>query len=55
MHKFDDLPAAYHENINVDPPFDRQPGEPPALSEAEIDDVVAFMRTLTDGYGGFDY
>ena len=55
VRKFDDLPAAYHENINVDPPFDRQPGESPALSEAEIDDVVAFMRTLTDGYGSFDY
>lgn len=55
VRKFDDLPAVYHENINVDPPFDRHPGDPPALSEAEIDDVVAFMRTLTDGYDGVDY
>lgn len=55
VRKFDDLPAVYHENINVEPPFDRHPGEPPALSESEIEDVVAFMRTLTDGYGGFDY
>lgn len=50
VHKFDDLPAAYHANINLDPPFDRHPGETPALSAAEIDDVVAFLRTLTDGY-----
>ena len=55
IDKFDDLPAVYHANLNVDPPFDRQPGEPPALSEAEIDDVVAFMRTLTDGYTDIDY
>ena len=29
-------PAArvYHANLNDDPPFDRQPGEPPALTEA---------------------
>lgn len=52
VHKFDDLPAVYHANLNLDPPFDRHPGEAPALSETEIDDVVAFMRTLTDGYGG---
>lgn len=55
VHRFDDLPAIYQANLNVDPPFDRQPGDPPALSEAEIDDVVAFMRTLTDGYTDIDY
>jgi cytochrome c peroxidase len=48
---YDDLPAQYHANINRDPPFDGQhPGATPRLSESEIDDVVAFMRTLTDGY-----
>jgi cytochrome c peroxidase len=46
--KYDDLPAAYHANVNVEPPFDRQPGDAPALSDAEIDDVIAFLRTLTD-------
>ncbi|MBV9626931.1 MAG: cytochrome-c peroxidase, partial [Xanthobacteraceae bacterium] len=50
IHKYDDLPAQYHDNINTDPPFDRQPGDPPALSESEIDDIVAFLKTLTDGY-----
>ncbi len=50
VRKFDDLPARYHDNINRDPPFGGKPGDKPALSPAEIDDVVAFLRTLTDGY-----
>jgi cytochrome c peroxidase len=48
--KFDDLPAQYHENVNMDPPFGGKPGDAPALSQAEIDDVVAFLETLTDGF-----
>ena len=48
--KFDDLPAQYRDNINMDPPFGGMPGDKPALSPAEIDDIVAFLRTLTDGY-----
>ena len=48
--KYDDLPAAYRDNVNVDPPFDRKPGQTPALDAAEIDDVIAFLGTLTDGY-----
>jgi len=47
---YDDLPARYRENINRDPPFDRHLGDAPALTDAEIDDVVAFLKTLTDGY-----
>ena len=50
VEKYDDLPAAYHDNVNVDPPFDRKPGDKPALDAAEIDDVIAFLGTLTDGY-----
>jgi len=34
----------------MDPPFDRKAGDAPALTPAEIDDVVAFLGTLTDGY-----
>jgi cytochrome c peroxidase len=34
----------------MDPPFGRQPGDSPALTPQEIDDVVAFIETLTDGY-----
>jgi cytochrome c peroxidase len=47
---FDDLPEAYRENVNREPPFDRKVGDAPALSDAEIRDVVAFLATLTDGY-----
>ena len=51
VHKFDDLPPQYLENLSDKPPFDgRHPGDPPALTEAEIDDVVAFLGTLTDGW-----
>jgi len=48
--KFDDLPAEYVTNVNTDAPFGGKPGDRPALSPSEIDDIVAFLRTLTDGY-----
>src|SRR5262249_47617903 len=44
---FDDLPPRSRDTVNRDPPFGRRT---PALSDAEIDDVVAFLGTLTDGY-----
>ena len=48
---YDDLPEKYHANINRDPPFaDQRPGATPRLGAAEIEDIVAFLRTLTDGY-----
>jgi cytochrome c peroxidase len=50
VQKFDDLPQRYWANLNTEAPFDRKPGEKPALDEAEIKDVVAFLQTLTDGY-----
>ena len=49
VQRFDDLPAQYHANVNVDPPFGRA-GRRPALSESELDDLVAFLDTLKDGY-----
>lgn len=49
--KFDDLPEAYRRNVNVtEAPYNRAAGAAPALSEAEIDDLAAFLKTLTDGY-----
>ncbi|WDD92455.1 cytochrome B6 [Burkholderia sp. FERM BP-3421] len=46
---FDDVPAAYRGNINVNStPMNRRPGTPPALTETDVDDLVAFLRTLTD-------
>ena len=51
VRKFDDLPPALQGNVNTsEAPYDRQRGDVPALSDAEIDDVIAFLRTLTDGY-----
>jgi cytochrome c peroxidase len=50
VDKYDDLPETAKANINMDPPFDRKAGEAPALTPAEIDDVAAFLETLTDGY-----
>jgi cytochrome c peroxidase len=44
-----DLPLAYQDNIVRDRvPFNRPVGSGPALSEKEIDDVVAFLKTLSD-------
>jgi cytochrome c peroxidase len=49
--KYNDMPAQYRSNVDtVDAPFNRHPGEAPALSPAEIGDVIAFLGTLTDGY-----
>jgi cytochrome c peroxidase len=48
--KFDDLPAAYAANLDTQVPFDRHAGDAPALSEQDIQDIVVFLRTLTDGY-----
>ncbi|WP_269502619.1 cytochrome-c peroxidase [Burkholderia sp. IMCC1007] len=46
---FDDVPAAYRGNVNVNStPMNRRPGTPPALTDAEIDDIVAFLGALTD-------
>ena len=50
VRKFDDLPEPYRANVNMEPPFGGRPGQTPALSSAEIDDVIAFLDTLTDGY-----
>jgi cytochrome c peroxidase len=50
VEKYNDLPAAYRANVNEEPPFGPQPDNKPLLSDAEIDDIVAFLKTLTDGY-----
>ena len=49
--KFNDLPAQYHRNVNTtEVPYNRKLGDAPALTDSEVDDVVAFLNTLTDGY-----
>jgi cytochrome c peroxidase len=47
-HRLDDLPQPYRANINTEPPFGGSPGTAPSLSESEIRDIVAFLKTLTD-------
>jgi cytochrome c peroxidase len=49
--KFNDLPPQFRVNVNTsEVPYNRRTGEAPALSDAEIDDVIAFLKTLSDGY-----
>lgn len=52
IHKYDDLPARYQSNVNVEPPFDRQRGDKPALSSTDVEDIIASLQILTDGYSG---
>jgi len=47
--KFDDVPLRYVGNVNVSAsPLNRREGVKPALTDSEIGDIVAFMKTLTD-------
>ncbi|HVV53447.1 MAG TPA: cytochrome c peroxidase, partial [Polyangia bacterium] len=47
--KFDDVPPKYRANVNIYAPvYNRKEGAPPPISDAEIDDVLAFLNTLTD-------
>jgi len=51
VNKYDDLPPQYHRNVNVtEVPYNRRLGEAPALTPDEVDLVVEFLNTLTDGY-----
>jgi cytochrome c peroxidase len=48
---YDDLPEKYHANIDVaDAPFDRKFGDKPAMTDQDINDIIAFVKTLDDGY-----
>ncbi len=51
VRRFDDLPRELAGTVNTaEAPYDRKAGGTPALTPAEVDDVVAFLRTLDDGY-----
>ena len=51
VDKFNDLPALWRNNINTsEAPYNRAAGAQPALNDAEIDDLIAFLGTLTDGF-----
>jgi cytochrome c peroxidase len=46
----DDLPPEARANLEKTPPFGGARGAKPALDDAEVADIVAFLGTLTDGY-----
>ena len=51
VNKYDDVPAQYKANVNITvAPYDRKFGDVPALTAAEIEDVVVFLSTLNDGW-----
>ncbi len=51
VKKYNDIPPAYRANVDVaDPPFDRHLGEKPAMTAQDEADIIAFLKTLTDGY-----
>ncbi|HTS85765.1 MAG TPA: cytochrome c peroxidase [Usitatibacter sp.] len=54
IDSYDDIPPAMRGNVNREPPFGGKPGSRPRLDRSEIRDVVAFLRTLEDGYTAKD-
>jgi cytochrome c peroxidase len=51
VQKFDDLPPRYRNNVDKQAPLDgRTRGSGPPMSEHEMDDLEAFLNTLTDDY-----
>jgi cytochrome c peroxidase len=48
IEKFDDLPGADRGNVEMEPPFGGIPDGRPALSAQDVDDIAAFLGTLTD-------
>ena len=51
VQKFNDLPAAYHANVDtIDPPLNRHLGESPAMTKQDMRDIIAFLHTLNDGW-----
>ena len=54
LYQYNDIPLAFNANVNIGEipytPPSFAGGNQPTLSAAEIDDVVAFLCTLTDGF-----
>lgn len=49
--EYNDIPVQFQANIDIaDAPFDRKLGDKPAMTEDEIQDIIAFVKTLDDGY-----
>jgi cytochrome c peroxidase len=51
VQKFDDVPTKFRGNIDTQVPLDGRPaGSQPAMSAQDMQDLEAFLNTLTDGY-----
>lgn len=50
VQRYDDLPAVHQAHVHRGPPFDRRPGQLPALSPQDVSDIVSFLKTLSDGF-----
>jgi cytochrome c peroxidase len=50
VQKYNDLPEKLRANVIETAPFGGKPGDKPAMSAAEIEDVLAFLGTLNDGW-----
>ncbi len=50
VYDVDRLRTAYRAKINAEPPFQPLPDGKPRLNARDIDDLVAFLKTLSDGY-----
>ena len=51
VEKFDDLPPQDRANVDrTDPPLNRKRDEKPAMSTQDMRDIIAFLKTLNDGY-----
>jgi len=48
VHAYDDLPVAMAGFVDREPPFAPLPGGQPRLDDHDVDDIVAFLKTLTD-------
>jgi cytochrome c peroxidase len=47
--KFNDLPPRYRKNVDImDTPLNRNPSQTPAWNDKDVDDVIAFLKTLVD-------
>lgn len=49
VEKFNDLPPQYRKNVDTtDAPLNRKPGQKPVWNAQQINDVIAFLKTLVD-------
>jgi cytochrome c peroxidase len=50
IDQYNDLPRELRKNVNQEAPFSPDKAGRARLSKADIDDLIAFLNTLTDGY-----